>query len=409
MSTRRLKGAWWVDLRFKDQRIRRKSPVDTKAGAESYERQIRRELLEGTFEKKPDPPKKEVPTFDEWFTGRFWREWVVGRKNKPSEVEAKKSIYRYHLKPTFGEQPLDRIGVGEVAAFRASLVERNLSEKRINNVLAVLSKALNYAVDVELISRAPKVGLFRVERPEIEAWELDEYARILDSAREYGPEWFVAVGLAGEAGLRVGEVKALRWKEDVDLVGGTLTINRQMRQGVVGTPKGRTRRTVPLTGTLLAALQGLSGNRTGFVLHERDGSPKTDNQVRYALDEIYKRAGLPEQGWHILRHTFGTHAALFGVNPWRLQLWMGHKRIDETMRYVHLAEGHRRQLPERVLHAGQAETDPDLRILAMLGARGHLMGTGGGLRAKKKPVSDGLLWRPQRDLNPCHQRERLVS
>lgn len=116
-----------MDLRFKDQRIRRKSPVDTKAGAESYERQIRRELLEGTFEKRPEPPKREVPTF--------------------------------------GTQPLDHIGVGAVAAFRASLVERGLSEKRINNVLAVLSKALNDAVDVELISRAPKVGLFRVERP----------------------------------------------------------------------------------------------------------------------------------------------------------------------------------------------------------------------------------------------------
>ena len=33
------------------------------------------------------------------------------------------------------------------------------------------------------------------------------------------------------------------------------------------------------------------------------------------------------------RHCFGTHAALFGVNPWRLQSWMGHKRIEETMLY----------------------------------------------------------------------------
>jgi site-specific recombinase XerD len=34
------------------------------------------------------------------------------------------------------------------------------------------------------------------------------------------------------------------------------------------------------------------------------------------------------------------------VNPWRLQAWMGHKRIDETMIYVHVAETHRRDLPE---------------------------------------------------------------
>ena len=48
------------------------------------------------------------------------------------------------------------------------------------------------------------------------------------------------------------------------------------------------------------------------------------------------------------RHNFGTHAALFGVNPWRLQ---GHKRIEETMLYVHVANNHRRQIPEDILAA----------------------------------------------------------
>jgi hypothetical protein len=104
--------------------------------------------------------KKEVPTFHEWFTGRFWREWVVGRRNKPTEVKSKQYIYERHLRKVFGEMRLDEIGAGEVAAFRASLVESGrLGEKRINNVLAVLSKALRYALDVELITKAPKVGL----------------------------------------------------------------------------------------------------------------------------------------------------------------------------------------------------------------------------------------------------------
>ena len=67
--------------------------------------------------------------------------------------------------------------------------------------------------------------------------------------------------------------------------------------------------------------------------------------------------------------TFGTHAALFGVNPWRLQSWMGHKRIDETMIYVHVAENHRREIPEAIM-AAATELDPDRRVLAMLGARG---------------------------------------
>jgi hypothetical protein len=49
--------------------------------------------------------------------------------------------------------------------------------------------------------------------------------------------------------------------------------------------------------------------------------------------------------------------------------WMGHKRIDETMRYVHMAGAHMRDLPEELVVAAEAEFDPDRRVLKMLGAR----------------------------------------
>lgn len=65
---------------------------------------------------------------------------------------------------------------------------------------------------------------------------------------------------------------------------------------------------------------------------------------------------------------------MFGVNPWRLQAWLGHKRIDETMLYVHVAENHRRDIPESIVAAGCNEVDPDRRILKMLGARGSGFG-----------------------------------
>jgi hypothetical protein len=50
---------------------------------------------------------------------------------------------------------------------------------------------------------------------------------------------------------------------------------------------------------------------------------------------------------------------------------MGHKRIDETMIYVHVAEHHRREIPDAVLAAAAGEPDPDRRVLKMLGARGN--------------------------------------
>jgi hypothetical protein len=102
---------------------------------------------------------------------------------------------------------------------------------------------------------------------------------------------------------------------------------------------------------------------------------------------ICRLAGLPEQGWHTLRHTFGTHAALFGVNPWRLMTWLGHKRMDETLRYVHVADDHRREPPREVVEAAAGEFDLDRRILKQLGAR----------RAASLRHSDGTTGETQSD------------
>jgi integrase len=165
-------------------------------------------------------------------------------------------------------------------------------------------------------------------------------------------------------------VKALRWREDVDMIARTITVNQQTRNKQTTTPKGRTRRTIPMTSNLHDALKRMSVIRDGLVVRNLDGSAKTDDQADKGIARVCRRAGLPVRLFHTLRHTFGTHAALFGVNPWRLQAWLGHKRIDETMLYVHVAEAHPRELPEHVRDAASSETDPDRRILSMLGARG---------------------------------------
>ena len=346
---------------------------NTKKAAEEAERaHIAREFDRFYKEQVLPSAGKEVPTYKEWFEGRFWREWVIGRRNKPTEQRSKRSIFRTHLEGRFGDMRLGAIGSGEVAKMRADLIESGLKDKTINNILAVLSKSLRYAASLQLIDVVPSIGLLRVERPEIKCWEFEEYPRILAAAMEEGLTWYVAVCLAGEAGFRIGEVKALRWQTDVDLIAETLTVNQQMRDGVTGTPKGRTRRTIPMTARLCRALHHLPGHREGYVASNSGGSALRDGQTSHAIYRICRRAGLPERAWHTLRHSFGTHAAHLNVNPWRLMHWMGHKRIDETMRYVHVAESHMRPIPSELIEAGQGVADPDRRVLAMLSKRGDL-------------------------------------
>jgi len=93
---------------------------------------------------------------------------------------------------------------------------------------------------------------------------------------------------------------------------------------------------------------------------------------RFVSYRLCRAAGLEERGWHILRHSFATHTARFGVIPWTLMTWMGHKRIDETMLYVNLAGMHSRPIPKEVLAAGKMDGTPEQRVMEMLRARGQV-------------------------------------
>ncbi|HEY0714667.1 MAG TPA: tyrosine-type recombinase/integrase [Polyangia bacterium] len=358
-------------------RISGTPPINKKWAAEKEE-ESRVFLL---FQSATNPePKKEVPTFEEWFLGRYMREWCEAQQNKPGTVAEKKSIFEHHLRGYLGPLRLDAIDVGVIQGLKAALSKKGnrydkpLSLKTRNNILAVVSNALKYAEEVGLIKEAPRIRQYKFERPEIECWDFEEWTRLLDTARREGDALSVAVLLAGDAGLRLGEVLGLRWT-DVDLVAGRLTVTQQRRKGVEGTPKSGRRRTVPMTAALMGALKALPQVRVGRVVCSGRGEPVAEAALKHGIYRVCRRAGLRERSWHALRHTFATHAARFGVNPWRLQAWLGHSTINMTMTYVHHVEEHHRPVPASVLAAGATVADPDGRVIAMLSARsGELRG-----------------------------------
>lgn len=347
------------------ERISGTPATNTKVAAEAAERAH----IDRVLNPPAVPVRKEGITFNDWFNGRYWREWIVARKNSSGEKVNKRSIYKYHLEPYFGPMLLETIRAPQINEFKAQLVEKEslTSDRSRNNILCVLSSALKYAEEAEVLDEAPKIRLFKYEAPQMEWWSFDEYKRLDDAAAEESPAWHVAFALAGEAGLRAGEIRALRWREDVDLDGKVIAVNRQFRRGEEQPPKWGTKRKIPMTAHLHAVLKRLEVVREGLVVFTK-GEAITESEMRWALRRICRRARLPERQWHALRHSFGTHAALCGVNPWRLQAWMGHKAVTTTMHYVHVASNYVQPLPERVSAAAK-DGNPDVRILAMLGAR----------------------------------------
>lgn len=93
----KVQEAWWVDVKYQHpsgrvERIRKASPINTRRGAEEYERQIRHALQTGTFGKENSASR--VPTLGE-FVPRFLT--YSENNNKHSSVVTKRQILEDHL------------------------------------------------------------------------------------------------------------------------------------------------------------------------------------------------------------------------------------------------------------------------------------------------------------------------
>ena len=91
----------------------------------------------------------------------------------------------------------------------------------------------------------------------------------------------------------------------------------------------------------LAAVRHLPGGR---VLVQDGGSDVTSKVLRGWMKGAHRLAGLkPTGNFHILRHTFCSHLAMQGAPARVVQELAGHTHLSTTMRYMHLAEGHKEQ------------------------------------------------------------------
>ena len=188
-------------------------------------------------------------------------------------------------------------------------------------VFRVLVGTFALATRRGIITRNPMDGLARSEKPKqrnarrVAVLDADAIAKL---AHAGGSErWTAAIALAGYAGLRLGEIRALRWS-DVVLDGETISVRRSLLpDGTVKATKTEAgTRTVPLLPALRRALVAwrLRSPRTDpehYVLCTAEGSPVSERNLRRALDQAKARAKLAVSeaerlSWHSLRHSYAS-------------------------------------------------------------------------------------------------------
>jgi integrase len=174
----------------------------------------------------------------------------------------------------------------------------------------------------------------------IDYYEQDAYLKLLAGL---DGDWFTSALVMGRAGLRLGEMLHLEWK-DIQLDQRRIlfrskpelgwTIKKDMELNKI--------RTIPmLTSDLRQHLERIR-RPSGFVLSDKV-SRRLDvygRQLTSALEATKVRTEQGELGHpHLLRHTFGSHMAQLGIDLNEIRGWMGHESVRMTQCYAHLKPG----------------------------------------------------------------------
>jgi len=253
------RGGWEVDIRVvtpdgtREFRVRKRAPVSSRSAAARWAEGRERVLFERLMKPPQDnAPPKEAPPLRE-SASRFLDGHARANRQKPSGVAAKETILRVHLIPALGHKKLDAIKSEDVQHLKSGLSTK--AAKTVNNILTVLSVLLKKGVEWDVIERVPcTIRLLRVSKTSTRFYDFDEFDRLVAAALAMEPRAHVLVLMAGEAGLRLGEMVALEWS-DIDFVKRQVCVQRSAWKGHIASPKGGRLRYIPRTTPLAGALR----------------------------------------------------------------------------------------------------------------------------------------------------------
>jgi len=325
-------GRWLVDVRGvlpSGRPYRRKitANVTSRTSALAFAEAHWRAVLKG----EDDATADRGPEFEK-FAERWIRDYAKANGHKPSGIAHKQLMLRVHLS-VFNGRRLGEITTGDVDRLKGAMVAAGKAPKTVNNVLVVLSKLLRTAKRWGEVEEVATVELLRVEKRAMKFYDFATYDKLVAGAASIDDRCLALVLLAGDAGLRRGEILGLEWR-DVDLDRGMLTIQRAQVYGNTGSTKGNAARHVPMTTKLREVLARLPRYSRERVLG------LSAYALRTMIEQAELAAGLPVTGkLHVLRHTYASHAAMLGESLYRIQLAMGHQDHATTQGYSHLAPG----------------------------------------------------------------------
>lgn len=346
---------WWADFAYTDaqgqeQRWRRslKLPAATpKREVQARAEEIRKGLhaLTTLQEHGVYLPLQEQHDAPCPFSGlaKLWLDHQAPHV-KRSTLHRYKQTIRLYLAPRFGDHDARTITSLDVRALQSDLASKGYGGNTINHAIARLVGILSVGVEGGWLAsnvalKAPRIKIQK------EAWDWytqEETTIFLATVQRTFPHWYPMVLLGFRAGLRPGELLALRW-DDVDLRLGEIVVRRTLTIEPEGTRVGSSTKTsknrrVPLTADAREVLlQNRSLDEQVFASFAGK-TTRHNGSLRYVLRRAALAAGMRALRPQDMRHSFASQLISQGVSLKIVAELLGHSSTQTTERfYAHLA------------------------------------------------------------------------
>ena len=245
----------------------------------------------------------------------------------------------YRTKKFIMRQLVEEFGNLNVMDLNTMIVERyqtkHLSTRKpatTNRMMACLKHMLTKAVDwnmanEETLKQVRKVKFLKENNKRLRFLDVDECKRLISCCPKHLKPIVIT---ALNTGMRRGEILSLKW-EQVDLRHGYISL-RDTKSG-----EGRE---IPINKTLDGLVNEMPHSiESIYIFTDKDGNPYKG--VKRSFNTALRNAEIYGATFHTLRHTFASQLVMASVDLASVQELLGHKSLNMTLRYAHLAPEHK--------------------------------------------------------------------
>jgi integrase len=284
---------------------------------------------------------------------------------------------RLHILPSIGDLQIGQLDKSAVKTLIGGLTADGKGAGTVRNIKNTLSGLCEFAVDAGAIKVNPCKGV-KTPKPPANEMQFLTAPQVATLADSIDPRWRTLIIFAAYAGLRAGEISALRvgrldlMRGKVNVVESASEVRGKLINGQTKTYENRTVSLPPFLRDMLAEhIADRASDPAAFVFQSPQGS-----QIRHSawrrrfFVPATREAGLDSFRFHDLRHTCAALLIALGAHPRAIMERLGHSSITVCLdRYGHLFPSLDEALTEGLnstwldLDPGIIRARPDVAVL----------------------------------------------